>query len=571
MKVRRISMSIRILIYVAVLLLITDVITGAVFYKKSRALLISQMRENIANMAGAVAANIDGAAFDAIQFGDMDSENYKKIYDQLAVFRDNSGAEYVYSIKEKDGEMVYSVDTATDMQAENGDEFAAIEGGIAEAINTGKPAADDEPYTDDWGTHYTAYAPVYNGSNMAGLICVDTSFAWVQEQSRNILIMVVSICGAAFILGILLLILISRRLAKGFKTLNNKVEELAGGGGDLTKKIEIHSGDEFEVIGENINKLVAYIREVMISIINGAGSLEEATNAIFGRLEEAGDDTSTVGATLEELSASMINTQEAMEEIYSLVGGINEVFGGIVAEVHDGSDYAHGIRKQAQDTGDEAMRAQENARVSVKAMQDAIQEKLDQSEAVKQINALTENILSIASQTNLLALNASIEAARAGDAGRGFAVVATEIGTLATDSAGAAGEIQRVSAEVIQAVQDLAEEAKRMMEFIDTNVLQSYDRLVETSEKYRESAEHVDDIMTKFAEMSTNVQRDIDEIKHHTNAVNDSVRVSTDAITAAADKASGVSGNISGINTEAEKATHISDELGDAVGKFKVN
>ena len=84
-----------------------------------------------------------------------------------------------------------------------------------------------------------------------------------------------------------------------------------------------------------------------------------------------------------------------------------------------------------------------------------VNEKIERSKAVEEISELTTEIINITDQTNLLALNASIEAARAGEAGRGFAVVADEIGKLASNSAVAAGEIRRVSAEVISAVNEL--------------------------------------------------------------------------------------------------------------------
>ncbi|MBQ1871949.1 MAG: methyl-accepting chemotaxis protein [Lachnospiraceae bacterium] len=570
MKVRRISMSTKIFVFISLLLLISDLCIGALFYTRSKNLLIEQMKDNARNLANCVSASIDGAAYSTIAVGDTSSKAYTDTFNILALFRDHSNVEYVYTINEVDGTLLYMVDTALDNPADSGEEFGEIEDASNDALH-GTASVDAEPYTDDWGKHYTAYSPIYNGSSVVGLVCIDISYDWVQEQTAGILRLILLICGISFIAGIVILILVRTSLAKGFGALNNKVEELAGGGGDLTKKIEIQSGDEFEVIGGNVNSLVGYIREIMIKIIDSVGNLENNTKVIFNKLETAGEDTSTVSAALEELSSTMNETNDAMTNIDNLVGDINSVFTDIVTEVKGGSDYAHEIHEQAEKTGLEAKKAQTEAIQNVKTMQQTIQDKIQRSEAVNQIDVLTENILNITDQTSLLALNASIEAARAGDSGRGFAVVATEISNLASDSAAAAGKIQQVSNEVIKAVRDLAEEAQNMIDFIDKHVLQSYDNLVETSEKYQDSAQHVDAIMTKFSEMSATVQNNINNIKAQTGLVNDAVDDSTRAIADAASRAAGVSDNIATINSEAEKATSISKELGQAVGRFKVN
>ena len=90
-----------------------------------------------------------------------------------------------------------------------------------------------------------------------------------------------------------------------------------------------------------------------------------------------------------------------------------------------------------------------------------------------QINVLAKSIMDITGQTNLLALNASIEAARAGEAGKGFAVVADEIRVLAEQSKAAVAHIQEVTGNVTAAVENLANDAERLLEFVGNDVVES--------------------------------------------------------------------------------------------------
>ena len=73
----------------------------------------------------------------------------------------------------------------------------------------------------------------------------------------------------------------------------------------------------------------------------------------------------------------------------------------------------------------------------------------------------------MANQTNLLSLNASIEAARAGTAGKGFAVVAEEIKNLSESSKETAQGSNRNKDEIATAINNLAEEADKLIEIVD--------------------------------------------------------------------------------------------------------
>lgn len=114
-----------------------------------------------------------------------------------------------------------------------------------------------------------------------------------------------------------------------------------------------------------------------------------------------------------------------------------------------------------------------------------IDEKIEKSKAVEQIDSLTQEIIGITEQTQLLALNASIEAARAGEAGKGFAVVAQEINKLAEDSEETANQINSVSQLVITAVNELAAEAGKMADFVEQVAMKGYDELLITAKIIR--------------------------------------------------------------------------------------
>ena len=128
----------------------------------------------------------------------------------------------------------------------------------------------------------------------------------------------------------------------------------------------------------------------------------------------------------------------------------------------------------------------------------SVQEQIEKSKAVKEIELLTSTILDITNQTKLLSLNASIEAARAGDAGRGFAVVAEEIGKLAKDSTEAANKIQNVSKTVISSVDSLTEETEKMEKFLTKEALKGYEKLIESSETYQKNMNDLYETMSYF-------------------------------------------------------------------------
>ena len=132
----------------------------------------------------------------------------------------------------------------------------------------------------------------------------------------------------------------------------------------------------------------------------------------------------------------------------------------LIAEKTDElTGYTKDMKAHAQSMESVARTNMESTDRKVSEILEVLQKAIEDSNSVKQVNSLTNDILNIASQTNLLALNASIEAARAGEAGRGFAVVASEISQLAAASQEAANNIQRINAVVTNSVTNLSDNA----------------------------------------------------------------------------------------------------------------
>ena len=569
MKVRKISISVKLILVVIILFLVSSSAIAFVTYRKSEQMLTSQIKRNSETLAAVTASVLDGEVIASVQPGEEDTDAYLQQSLILTTLLEKSGVEYLYTLRyASGGGMEYAIDGQIEDASMIGDVFEDEE--AEPALDSGAVVSNAAPYTDMWGTHISSYAPIYVDGRIVAAVGVDQSMEWIESQTASLLRTIILSCLIIAGIAIVILIIVSRTLSRKFKLLNGKIAELSNGDGDLTRQIELNSGDEFEVIGENVNRLMEFVRNVLLSIHDESDRLNLASSDIAENVRDARTEAQSISDTMTDMSATMEETSAAINEINDLISDITGSFEEITREIQGGRDLAGGVKSSAIDMGDAAARQRGETEVKVAKMAEAVADKIERSKAVSRIEGLTGDIINIADQTNLLALNASIEAARAGEAGRGFAVVASAIGELASNSQEAAAEIKTVSAEVISAVNELAAEAEQLINFVNETTIGSLDELAKMSGEYLGSAERVAEMMERFSASVSQISANIVHISESTEAVSHAVEEAADGVSRTAEQTVQMSDNISRIDDDATASSEISDGLKAEVGRFKL-
>ena len=295
--------------------------------------------------------------------------------------------------------------------------------------------------------------------------------------------------------------------------------------GDFSENIVVQKGipKEYKNETEQIRTATVEVKQQIRGIILNTKREAESINMIA-------DDTSVkmtaLSRDISDIAESAGDVMEQTLEAGKLAERIKdtgEALGGMIEKVAGKAGEAAG---QSADIMRRAKKQYETSEISgteaVTLYQETKKElegAIADSQKVREIHTLAEEILSISSQTNLLALNASIEAARAGDAGKGFAVVAEEIRSLADNSRQAVDKIRQVTDDVVQNVSALSQSSAKLLDFMNGKVMKDYRGMTELAKMYEQDAAFYSGISGELGSASQEMSTSMEGISESIHAI----------------------------------------------------
>lgn len=568
-KVRGIKLSIKITLTTMVIAIVASLLIGIISINYMKDYLLNASRDKTMAMAESAANTINAEQIAGIEAGDEGTEDHIVVLEQLQGFLVSEDIEYIYTMRRVDDTVQFVVDADTEEGAAIGEEYETYDK-IDMALD-GEASMDDEVTTDEWGSFYSAFAPIVDADgNVVAIVGVDCSVDSINNKVADMtktLIIVELICVAiAFVISMIM----GRVMARNVMTINRKMEELAGNDGDLTTEIQMKSGDEIGNVADSFNSFMVKIRTMMLAVKDSGDKLEQATAQTNQELQDATEELNQIAGALNDLTQTMQDTSESVTEIEDAAMAIKTMSADLYEKTRGGAEYAGSVSETAEEAKESCQDSKNQMDQMIAEITDSLSDKIEASEKIQKIIELTNDIISISEQTQLLSLNASIEAARAGEEGKGFAVVADEVGKLADATAQTAMEIESINQFTVDTVNDLVSISKNLVEFVGEVISQDYDKMVGVGQSYYDDSREFMAQFNQFCQLAEELSSNMETIEGHISHIMEVVEKETETIANVAEVSDQIYAKMQAMSANGEINEEIVGELGDMLDKFVV-
>lgn len=358
-------------------------------------------------------------------------------------------------------------------------------------------------------------------------------------------------------------------LVRTQKEITDIIQNIDNREGDLTKRVSMSANKEIAAVGNGINVFMDTLQDIFKIIVSNSSKMDTVVGEVRDSMQTSNGSVSDLSALTQELSATMEEMSENASVINTSTESVKADVDQIASRTGEINEFSREMKAHADSMEASARENMESTGTKVNEILEVLDKAIEDSKSVNQVNSLSNDILNIASQTNLLALNASIEAARAGEAGKGFAVVATEISQLASASQEAANDIQQINRVVTEAVENLAEHANGLIQYMKEEILPEFDNFVTAGNEYREKATYIENSMDEFSQKTDDLKNSMTEIADSIQTITFAINESVKGIGSAADSTQILVGDMENITGHMNENQQIASDLKKETEVFK--
>jgi adenylate cyclase len=243
---------------------ISTLLAVGILYSKGRELVLNQIRSELLSIALSSSTSLDGAYIKTIKtVKDTQTEQYINLIHQLRYIRNTNRRNdiyitYVYVFKRISEENFFFIADAEEDPAKVsllGDPYL-----LSKDFNPNFAFVDKEESKDQWGTWFSAYAPIY-GPNESIVAYLGVDYSSVSVNSELHKLLVFSLLGffVSCIFGFLNSNLLSRKMTTDLTLICSCVNKVKDG--NLKARVYLDSKDELGALAVTINGMAQGLEE----------------------------------------------------------------------------------------------------------------------------------------------------------------------------------------------------------------------------------------------------------------------------------------------------------------------